>query len=38
MNIKEIALWILRILNVVVPELLRMLGASMLGVNKNGKE
>lgn len=30
MNLKEVAIWVLRVLNVVVPELLRMLGASML--------
>lgn len=30
MAVKEILIWILRILNVLVPELLRMLGASML--------
>ena len=29
MKFKEIAIWILRVLNVVVPELLRMLGTSL---------
>lgn len=29
MAAKEIAVWILRVLNVLVPELLRMLGASI---------
>ena len=30
MNVKIIFVWILRLLNVVVPELLRMLSASMI--------
>lgn len=38
MAFKEIAIWILRLLNVVVPELLRMLSTSMIGVDKDGRK